>query len=187
MGERRSLSPIGSFGFLRRLGDGFIMGLLLLLMSSGLSAGTAAGSSFPVPHVAVARSAGNPLITFETSPSLGQNINGPSVIEAPKWVKKPLGKYYMYFAHHKGRYIRLAYSDDLSGPWKIHEPGVLALEEVAVIKDHIASPDVHVRERRKVLSLLQRWRRNGNSHGRDQDKHQCRTTGRRPRQVVFGA
>ena len=44
------------------------------------------------------------------------NINGPSVIRVPDWVENPLGAYYLYFAHHKGSYLRLAYADDLAGP-----------------------------------------------------------------------
>src|SRR5262249_25376901 len=39
-----------------------------------------------------------------------------------------LGKYYLYFADHKGRYIRLAYADNLVGPWKIYVPGSLQIE-----------------------------------------------------------
>jgi hypothetical protein len=39
-----------------------------------------------------------------------------------------LGKYYLYFADHKGRYIRLAYADSVVGPWKVHVPGSLQLE-----------------------------------------------------------
>lgn len=57
------------------------------------------------------------------------NINGPSLIRVPEWVVNPLGKYYLYFAHHKGDRIRLAYADDLRGPWKIHEPGALTLSD----------------------------------------------------------
>jgi len=45
----------------------------------------------------------------------------------PDWVTAPLGKYYLYFADHKGAYIRLAYADSLIGPWKIHRPGSLQL------------------------------------------------------------
>jgi hypothetical protein len=41
----------------------------------------------------------------------------------------PLGKYYLYFADHKGRYIRLAYADDLTGPWTVYPPGSLQLED----------------------------------------------------------
>jgi hypothetical protein len=40
-----------------------------------------------------------------------------------------LGKYYLYFADHKGRYIRLADADDIAGPWTIHPPGSLHLEQ----------------------------------------------------------
>src|SRR5690348_9296238 len=73
----------------------------------------------------------NPLITVNTSPSLGDNVNGPSIIRVPDWVQRPLGRYYMYFAHHKGQYIRMAYSDSLHGPWKIYEPGVLKVSDTA--------------------------------------------------------
>ena len=61
----------------------------------------------------------NPLITVDTSPSLGDNVNGPSIVRAPAWIKQPLGRYYAYFAHHKGRHIRLAYADAIAGPWNV--------------------------------------------------------------------
>jgi hypothetical protein len=48
-----------------------------------------------------------------------QNINGPSVIRVPKWVRTPLGKYYMYFSHHKGNHIRMAFANKPEGPWTI--------------------------------------------------------------------
>jgi hypothetical protein len=35
----------------------------------------------------------------------------------------------LYFADHKGRYIRLAYADELLGPWQIYEPGSLHIAE----------------------------------------------------------
>jgi hypothetical protein len=47
----------------------------------------------------------------------------------PDWVSNPLGKYYLYFADHKGLYIRLAYADELTGPWQIHAPGSLTIED----------------------------------------------------------
>jgi len=74
----------------------------------------------------------------------GDNINGPSVIKVPDWVDQPLGRYYMYFAHHNGKYIRLAYADDPTGPWSIYQPGVLPLEQCPAASGHVASPDVHV-------------------------------------------
>jgi hypothetical protein len=99
------------------------------------------------------RSAKNPLITFDSCPSLGRNINGPSVIRVPSWVRKPLGKYYMYFAHHAGEHIRLAYADDIHGPWKIHKPGTLQMGPPKVSKDHIASPDVHVDDKEQRIRM----------------------------------
>lgn len=86
----------------------------------------------------------NPLITPASSPTLGDNINGPSVIRVPDWLPNPLGRYYMYFAHHAGTFIRLAYADQLEGPWKIHEPGTLHLKDAEAFHDHIGSPDVHI-------------------------------------------
>jgi hypothetical protein len=74
---------------------------------------------------------------------LGTNINGPSLIRVPDWLPDPLGRYYLYFAHHQGRYIRLAYADRIEGPWTIYTPGTLQLEQTR-FNNHIASPDVHI-------------------------------------------
>ncbi|MHC4887369.1 MAG: glycoside hydrolase family protein [Planctomycetota bacterium] len=106
-----------------------------------------------IQSITVKRSAANPLITAQSSPTLGTNINGPSVIRVPDWVKNPLGKYYMYFGHHKGKFIRLAYADKLEGPWTIHEPGTLQLEEAKYFGHHIASPDVHVDDEKKQIIM----------------------------------
>jgi hypothetical protein len=70
-----------------------------------------------------------PIITDATHPSIGANIQGPSLIRVPDWVKGGLGRYYLYFADHKGSYIRLAYSDELLGPWTVYPPGSLQLEQ----------------------------------------------------------
>ncbi len=99
---------------------------------------------------------------------MGGNINGPSLIRVPDWVEQPLGRYYLYFADHKGLYIRMAFADSLTGPWTIYSPGVLDVSESLFesvdppeppeadrpywAKDlkggylyaHVASPDVHV-------------------------------------------
>lgn len=95
----------------------------------------------------------NPIVTPEMSDTLGENINGPSLIRVPSWVENPLGKYYLYFAHHQGKFIRLAYADQLDGPWKIHEPGTLRLEQVGICHDHIASPDVHVDQEKRQIRM----------------------------------
>ena len=103
---------------------------------------------------------------------MGDNINGPSVIEAPSWIARPLGRYYLYFADHKGAYIRLAYAESVRGPWHIHEPGCLdvadslfcaerpappgpapdwAKDGIDWLYPHVASPDVHVdRDRQQI-------------------------------------
>lgn len=70
-----------------------------------------------------------PIVGPSLHPSIGANIQGPSLIRVPAWVAKPLGRYYLYFADHKGRYIRLAFADRLAGPWRIHPPGSLRLED----------------------------------------------------------
>jgi hypothetical protein len=95
----------------------------------------------------------NPIITPASSPTLGENINGPSLIRVPPWVERPLGRYYLYFAHHRGKFIRLAYADRLSGPWQVYEPGTLRLNEAPRCYDHVASPDVHVDETRREILM----------------------------------
>jgi|TARA_B110000908_G_C10249621_1_gene451085 hypothetical protein len=65
------------------------------------------------------------------------NINGPSLIAVPDWVENPLGNYYLYFSHHKGDFIRLAYADKVEGPWSIYEPGALELNQSGFPTDNI--------------------------------------------------
>ena len=94
----------------------------------------------------------NPIIRPNMDARMGDNINGPSLIRVPDWVERPLGRYYLYFAHHDGRYIRLAYADDLHGPWQTYEPGVLPLA-ASHFRGHIASPDVHVDHEQRQIRL----------------------------------
>ena len=78
------------------------------------------------------------------------------------------GAYHLYFAHHKGKSIRLAHADELAGPWRmhpdpvlhvadsrfepedpVHDPSLPPPEWAAGLKGdylyaHVASPDVHV-------------------------------------------
>ncbi len=77
----------------------------------------------------VERLGAGPIITPDLHPSIGTNIQGPSLIKVPQWLPNPLGRYYLYFADHKGAYIRLAYADDLLGPWTVHVPGSLHLAD----------------------------------------------------------
>lgn len=107
----------------------------------------------------VIRSSANPIIRPHMDDRMGDNVNGPSLIRMPDWVTAPLGRYYLYFAHHDGRYIRLAYADDLDGPWNIHRPGVLSLADARFI-GHVASPDVHVDHAQRRIRMY--------FHGADQ-------------------
>jgi len=93
--------------------------------------------------IEVDRFDGNPIVTPDSDDRIGTNINGPSIIRVPEWIEDPLGRYYLYFAHHGGEYIRLAYADDLRGPWIVYTPGTIDLTETR-FDSHIASPDVHV-------------------------------------------
>ncbi|MFK7865663.1 MAG: hypothetical protein AB8B95_15715 [Pseudohongiellaceae bacterium] len=99
----------------------FVMFYLLL---------TPAAFSQPVDieRLSITRLSNGPIIHPSLHPSIGENIQGPSLIKVPDWIVNPLGKYYLYFADHKGLYIRLAYADSLLGPWKIHVPGSLKIE-----------------------------------------------------------
>lgn len=73
---------------------------------------------------------------------IDNNINGPSLIRTDE-LENPLGKYYLYFANHRGKHIRLAYTDDLYGTWNVYEGGTLQLSQTSC-RTHIASPDVHL-------------------------------------------
>ena len=79
--------------------------------------------------VRVTRLTDGPIIGPDLHPSIGLNIQGPSLIRVPDWIDDSLGAYYLYFADHKGSYIRLAYADELVGPWRVHPPGSLHLAQ----------------------------------------------------------
>lgn len=112
-----------------------------------------ASSALSAP-VTARRLDGNPIVTPASSATLGDNINGPSLVRVPNWVRNPLGRYYLYLAHHAGKYIRLAYSDHLTGPWRIYEPGTLRLSDAPSCYDHVASPDVHIDSKRKRILMF---------------------------------
>ena len=120
-------------------------------------------------NIKVERFKNNPIIYPELDSSIGSNIAGPSLIRVPSWIDNSLGKYYLYFSAHKGTYIRLAYADNLGGPWEIYKKGSLHLNDSffpteppknnvnkKLLVDavfHIASPDVHVIEEKKEIRM----------------------------------
>lgn len=80
-------------------------------------------------NIRVTRLANGPIIGSDLHPSIGTNIQGPSLILVPNWIEDRLGAHYLYFADHKGSYIRLAYADHLAGPWRVHPSGSLHLAQ----------------------------------------------------------
>ncbi|MHC4436138.1 MAG: hypothetical protein ACYS3S_02175 [Planctomycetota bacterium] len=94
----------------------------------------------------------------------GENINGPSLLRIPDWIAPenradPNAVYYLYFAHHRGDYIRMAWAEYLEGLWRLYNVGAgVPLDNRGVlsfnsndkidignditIENHIASPDV---------------------------------------------
>ncbi len=107
----------------------------------------AIASVFAGPEIAVRaeRVGDGPIITEGMLPGeLGASINGPSLIRVPPWIAHPLGRYYLYFAHHAGKYLRLAYADEIAGPWKIYAGEVQPLSEQTAVAGHVASPEVIV-------------------------------------------
>ena len=108
----------------------FPFGLVISIASAfTLSASGIYAQAQDLSTVTITRLLNEPIIRPDLDPSIGENIQGPSLIRVPNWVKDPLGRYYLYFADHKGLYIRLAYADELTGPWKIHAPGSLPIEQ----------------------------------------------------------
>ena len=58
----------------------------------------------------------------------GENINGPSLLRIPDWIAHgnradPNAVYYLYFAHHRGDYIRMAWAEHIEGPWRLYNVG----------------------------------------------------------------
>jgi hypothetical protein len=83
-----------------------------------------------------------PIITADLDPTIGVNIQGPSMIRVPDWIGNRLGEYYLYFADHKGSYIRLAYADHPTGLWMVHPPGSLHLAQSRFLTEPpVASPE----------------------------------------------
>lgn len=121
---------------------------------------------------AIRLSTEGPIIRPDMDTRMGANINGPSLIRTPEWLPDRLGEYYLYFADHKGVYIRLAYADHLLGPWQTHEPGALQLAQTSFpqsagefdakleqamrqgrVYPHVASPDAAVDHDARLIRL----------------------------------
>ncbi|MEM7030520.1 MAG: hypothetical protein AAF629_13200 [Chloroflexota bacterium] len=100
----------------------------------------------------IKRLTASPIIYPKLDDRYGENINGPSLIKVPDWVENPLGRYYLYFAHHNGLFIRMAFADDLTGPYTSYSPGVLSLEDTP-FQRHIASPDIKINHTQQKIIM----------------------------------
>jgi len=105
----------------------------------------------------------------------GENINGPSIIRIPDWIPperriNSSAVYYLYFAHHQGDYLRMAWSESLLGPYTLYKSGTgygvgsrgvldlgtddkIELGNGITVHKHIASPDVHVDDSNKQIIM----------------------------------
>ncbi len=109
----------------------------------------------------------------------GENINGPCLISLPDWLDRskrinPKANYYLYFGHHGGLYIRLAWAENILGPWTLYkvnadlkpwEKGVLSIYMPGssekkidfgnnlLIDGHISSPIVIIDNENKNFRL----------------------------------
>ncbi len=83
-----------------------------------------------------------------------KTINGPVCFKVPSWVKRPLGKYYLLFSDHEGKYLRLAYSNNIYSKWKISKLKILEIKKLSkIIHDHIASPEIYIDNKNKKICL----------------------------------
>lgn len=120
-----------------------------------LSVSAPSRAAEPLPAITVTRTLEAPLITPGMLPGdEGLSINGPSLIRMPDWVDRASGRYHLYFAHHNGKYIRLAFADQPEGPWRIHPGGILPVAEQRALRGHIASPEAVIDEESRQIFLF---------------------------------
>lgn len=146
----------------------FILVFFIVFLSIGIYAQKS-------PYQAIRLNNGNPIITpsMFNNPDDGKNINGPSLIRVPDWIPvnkraNPSAQYYLYFAHHAGDYIRMAWAANIEGPYTLYNDfttlrnrGVLDNNECDIIlknniviqENHLASPDVIIDDINKKIIM----------------------------------
>jgi hypothetical protein len=102
-----------------------------------------------------------PIITPNMLPGNdGANINYPSLIKVPEWIAKPLGRYYLYFsAHRHAGYIRLAYANEITGPWTVYAPGTLTKDQMQSV--FVTAPEAYVDHVARQIRLYLENRQSG--------------------------
>ena len=84
-------------------GESFVIVFCIALAAGVIAGAMKRSEAAQLPgakSVTATRLPQNPLITINSSSTLGDNVNGPAIIRVPSWIERPLGRYYMYFAHH---------------------------------------------------------------------------------------
>ncbi len=160
-----------------RLKNDAVTPVLFLLATSFLAVNVTFAQTYDVTRL----NGGAPIMTEETFTALGaseregQNMNGPSVIRIPKWIPSAKraarnAEYYMYFAHHAGDYIRMAWAEKVEGPWHLYRVGqdvevgtrgVLdlgptdapRLSEDFQLRSHVSSPNIHIDEENRRIAM----------------------------------
>ena len=119
------------------------------------------------------------------------NINGPSVLRMPDWAAGKQAALHMYFGHHKGKSLRLAYADRLEGPWAMYPDPIIPLADSLFEPEdpppdpalpepdwvgalggdylyaHVASPDAHIdAPNRRIVMYYHGLLRNGDQQTR---------------------
>ena len=116
----------------RRFGPLAIAALITLLLAAQGTA-TAQNQGTASNYEVIRLNGSEPIIDQQMFADLGvssegANINGPSLISVPDWISpsdrvSPSANYYLYFGDHGGDYIRMAWAEDLTGPWTLHDTG----------------------------------------------------------------
>ncbi|BCU03102.1 hypothetical protein [Pandoravirus japonicus] len=138
------------------------------LLALAVLACVAATSACPDEGITAARLPDNPMVRpdmMQPACDGAYDSNYPTIIRAPHWVRPRLGNYYMYFSDHHGMFINMAYADRIGGPWRVHAPGTLTLEQVYVANNEtfnlgnlsssteVASPEAYVDEANRRIGL----------------------------------
>ena len=88
------------------------------------------------------------------SVKLRDNICNPCLLEVPNWCKNKLAKYYLYFADHRGKYIKMAYSNYIDKGWKFKENGIININLFTDAINHIASPEIYIDNKKKIIVMF---------------------------------
>jgi hypothetical protein len=88
------------------------------------------------------------------SENFKSNICNPCIVKVPEWVRDPIGKYYLYYADHRGKFIKFAFSNSIFNNWKIKLNTIININSFKNAINHIASPEIYIDNNKKKFYLL---------------------------------